>query len=454
MILYAFIALSTILLFNKNLALRGVLIFSLAIPTSFETTSFFSMNVAGFNFLYTDLLVGIAIIAWILTPNKIPLGRKFIKKIKIVIFILIYLTIIGVLKSLLLYDNVSQILYDSRPIFYYIMIIVSMDVFSSEKDMMKISKSVLIGLTIYCVFTLSYFILNFEHPFYELFSTITIGFNNRIAFHNDIYFLFGFPILIYLIKRSSLSKKPLYLFLLILFMTQLIVTMSRTLFFLSILSIIFTFYNVNKKSFDTNFSFIIFFKGIWQFVFTITLVVFSFYLFFPNLIGDSFLIFYEYSISRYTGLFDNQYSAHVLPRINLIEAGIEQITTAPIFGHGFGHFFTVKGWTTQLSFIDNSFVTLWIRIGLIGIFIFLLIFFYYFKVLAMYNKFKIINNNKYIQALISSAPIALILILINCLNVSFLVNSTAVLPLCIILGSTVGFLTREIKNQTINHPTI
>ena len=75
MILYAFIALSTILLFNKNLALRGVLIFSLAIPTSFETTSFFSINVAGFNFLYTDLLVGIAIIAWILTPNKIPLGR-------------------------------------------------------------------------------------------------------------------------------------------------------------------------------------------------------------------------------------------------------------------------------------------------------------------------------------------------------------------------------------------
>ena len=203
MILYAFLALSTILLFNKNIALRGILIFSLAIPTSFETTSFFSINIAGFNFLYTDLLVGIAIIVWILTPNKTPLGRKFIKKIKIVIFILIYLTIIGVLKSLLLFDNVSQIFYDSRPIFYYIMIIVSMDVFSSERDMIKISKSLLIGLTIYCVFTLSYFILNFEHPFYELFSTITIGFDNRIAFHNDIYFLFGFPILIYLIKRSS-----------------------------------------------------------------------------------------------------------------------------------------------------------------------------------------------------------------------------------------------------------
>jgi hypothetical protein len=444
MILYAFIVLSIILLLNKNLALRGILIFSLAIPTSFDSTSFFSINIGGFNFLYTDLLVGIAIIVWILTPNTNPIRSKFIKNIKIVIYILIYLTIVGVLKSLLLFENVSQILYDSRPIFYYIMIIISMDVFSSEKDMIKISKSILLGLTIYCVFTLSYFIYNIEHPLHELFSIKAIGFNNRIAFHNDIYFLFGFPILIYLTKRSSLSKKSLYLFLLILFMAQLIVTMSRTLFVLSILSVIFSFYKVNKKSFDSNFSLRVFFKVIRQFVFTITFIVFSFYLFFPNLIGDSFLIFYEYSISRYTGLFEDQYSAHVLPRINLIEAGIEQIINAPIFGHGFGHFFTVKGWIQKLSFIDNSFVTLWIRIGLVGIFIFSLIFFYYFKVIAVYKKLKIINNNKHIQALISSAPIALSLILINCINVSFLVNSTAVLPLCIILGSTIGFWTREI----------
>lgn len=447
MIFFVVIALSIIIWFNRSLALRGILIFSLAIPKSFETTAIFSINILGFNVLYSDLLVGIAIIAWILMPNAKYLRVKEIKKIKIAIYLLVYLAIIGILRGLLLSDNVSQILFDSRPIFYYVIIIVSMDVFGNEKDLIKISKSILIGLSLYCVFILSYFILKSAHPFYDLLTTVMAGFSSRIAFHNDIYLLFGFPILIYLIKRSSLSNKLPYLFLLILFTFQLMITMSRTLLFLSILSILLSLYKLNGRSFNSNFSPRIFIKVAMQSVIIIVPVVFCFYLFFPNLIGDGFSIFLDYTTSRYTGIFQEQYSGHVQPRINLIETGINQITAAPIFGHGFGHFFTVKGWHQALSFIDNSYVTLWIRMGLVGILPFSLIFFYYYKILAKYRKYQRMNSNLHLQALNSSIPIGLILILVNCLNVSFLVNSTAILPLCIILGSTIGFWNREIMKS-------
>lgn len=432
---------------RPHLLSRFIFILSLALPTSHGTTHSFSLLIANFHFLYTDILLLILVLPWLLRKiiKPIKTGYSIIYKFKRLLLIFLGWGLICVLIGLLKSFDLNQIFYDLRPIFYYIIIFVAMDSYKSEQRLVYLSTDLVLGLILYCTITLSIVFLKTSHPLYSIFEEVFVGFQGRIVFANDLYFLFALPLLVFIFKEFHIKffYKVLIILILMLFIIKVFVSMSRMLIVLAFISLVIPIIwdktkVIKSKIYKNN--------VISKIVLVISLTLISLLTLnfgIAILFGENSSEFVSSIYGRFTNYNDSQWQAtHITPRATMFFTGISEVFKSPLFGHGYGYMFDINSqeWSgMKISFIDSSLITLWIREGLIGILILMALILRYYQLFSCAIRNAEINRNLFIRALNNSIyGGGICFIFISIFN-SILVNSTAILPFLILCGATLGF---------------
>ncbi len=441
--LFGLIILITALV-NIRLLFRIIIIVSVGLPTSYLTTHVFSLSIAGFHVLYTDFLVGIAIISWLIhsiNKSKREKKSKTINSIQKLIFLLLIWNILEVIRGLLIYSNISLIFYDSRPIFYYAIILIVIDTTVSRQDIIKATRAFIVGLIIYSFITIFFIFFHSSNQLALVMQSMMTHFLGRIAFQNDFYFVFAFPLLIFIFRFTrKRHTKIIVLLVAVLFIAKVIISMSRTLSVLVVLSSMFSVFASNEKvnifsNFFKNSKKMIFLTIIATILLVSVKIVLT-YVFKYNF--DAFLSTY---LGRFTNYNTNAFeAAQIMPRKIMFLTGFREALSSAVFGHGYGYLFEIKGWDVPISFIDSSWITIMIRMGIIGLLIILTIIIKYSRFLSISLRnlnFRIDPQLYiYIRSLQIGGGFFLIISLVN----SLMVNSTVILPLLILISVGLSYI--------------
>lgn len=343
--LYLFVVFVSLVLsvIRPYILFRGLLILSLALPTSNSTTHMFSVSVGTYHLLYTDFFLVLLFVPFIIKRLSIGERREPSSVIyfKSILFLFLAWTVCAIFIGLLQFFNVNQIIYDARPIFYYLIIFVAIDVFKSEYCLVNVSIDVILGLIIYCIITLSFVYLTTSHPFFDIFEESFYGFQGRIVFANDFYFLIALPLLIFIFRKRNLNYifKGIISIVIVLFIIKVVITMSRTLIVLAFLSVLLSI-NVDKigerKSYNNKLSpFFLIFTFI-------ALVGFAVIYGLPYLFGAESEDFFSMLYGRFSNYNDDQWQeTHLFGRTAMYSAGISEALKSPIWGRGYGYMFSI-----------------------------------------------------------------------------------------------------------------
>lgn len=414
----------------------GLLLFSLiVIPTSHSINSFYvSLGFLNFDF-YDFVFVSLIFISIISIVFRIKHRIRIPAKLFKMTTAFVALNFIYLLLGLLLYENTNQSLYDFRVISYYIILLIPFNLFgfNSLKDLIFIRNIFLFGLFMYSILTFSYFILPDIHPyssFLENDDFIELG---RIAFHQEYLFIIGVPICfkILISKNESTQTKFLVLIVLIIFLTKLIVGMSRGLILIVLFATII--------SLNDNFKFTLKFKKIKiiNFFKIITFLLLSSFILinfvFPNVYENSMEIL-SYFISRFLGFFaddsSNFISTHIDNRYIMLIEGLNQILKSGFLGFGYGYTFSIdhhEWYLIKLSFIDSSIVTILIRSGILSLILYLAIMLDIHKNFKYFSKSLAKEKNQKMKSFLNILSSSVIMILLFSFINSFMVFSKSAL---------------------------
>lgn len=206
--LVLFSVVSVVCLAKPALFIHGLLVLSLVLPTSQVTTQVLSVTLLGYHVLFTDILVGMLLACWllldVLTYHRRAKGVVVGRRARQVVALLLLWAICGVLWGLAQDRDLSVILYDARPIFYYPVLFVSMHFLGNERDVEQVSKEFILGLAAYSVFILSYYLLQDAHPLFTVLSDQIATYGDRIVFVNENYLIIGVPMVVLLLMRRRL----------------------------------------------------------------------------------------------------------------------------------------------------------------------------------------------------------------------------------------------------------
>ena len=424
----------------------SLLIFSsIIIPGSHSNTDIFGINLMGFNFNFIDLLfvsilTSILIKIFLFKIHKINFNNLSIKVLPYLIYNLICLLI-----GIIIYDDLSQSLYDSRVVFYYGILLINLKDFGFYLSIKNLVYTLFLGLFFYCLMVFSIFIFVESHPLFVYFkdgNSFTLG---RLIFQQEYLFLIAFPLILSLITSNTISKKVKFLIFiaLIAFFAKIFLSMSRGMIAFLILTILpYTIIKIknhslylNKKVFFKNFK-ILFFG------FIASVIIFIFVL--PNLLDDSENVI-NYFVGRFTEIFQVDSSrfvaTHISNRLIMWETGISEAFKALIFGHGYGYTFSIDypEWSgMKLSFIDSTFITIIIRTGLLGLFLYSRVYFVVLKkIRAIIKHLK--SNETFHSIYFRNLYISLIVLMFYSFTNSFLVFSISVFPLLLILNLSFNY---------------
>ncbi len=250
-------------------------------------------------------------------------------------------------------ENSKLVFYAFRPILY-----LSVAFFDIGKVNKRTFENILIlGVFIYTIVSL--YILFFNPFLYAENSGVEQG---RIAFHNDLILV---PTSLVLLQRILVDKqnKYFYFFLMIMVLAKLVISMSRGLVSLYILSHLYSLY-INRK---LNLRFMLWFA-------IIALFIFEAFQFSGDFISNSSFdktMFFEVLNGRFLGYHDPDWQeTHVSSRYPMYWLGLKTVIMNPVFGIGFGTPIYVPEWSKYVYFVDSSFITLFMTLGFFGAILF------------------------------------------------------------------------------------
>ncbi|GMU26285.1 MAG: hypothetical protein AMXMBFR16_11900 [Candidatus Uhrbacteria bacterium] len=439
------------------LYMQGLLVVGLVLPAGFTTTQIFSIQISKYNVLYTDVLLGIVVLRWIMGQisgrrHSLTVGVVSRRLLALIAVLLIY-SVFSLIRGLLEYGRFAQSMYDARPVFYYLVILIAFDYLQTQQDMERLSKSILIGLALYSSFVLSYFLAPVDHPLSAAQELNAWAYANRIGFSNGAYLILGIPMTLWLLmsRRMTMYAKIWIFFALIAFIAVLVLSMSRTTALTLVLSIILShivysraYHNRTRMSILVVRLFLITSLVLIGILIAIDHVI-------PLVLGESG----QYTLETFARRFDlssaTAYEAYVAPRIVMLRTAVSLILQNPILGYGMGYQFGLLGWSGQVTFVDNSFLTIWIRLGLVGFLSLIVLIGLLFQSTRRLLRLSHLPDSPYARILIVSWAGGAIPLLILSLNTSWLVTSSAVIPLLIIAGAIVGFSTQHERESIASH---
>jgi hypothetical protein len=438
-----YILISTLLIIsflNPRIYISLLLFLAIITPGSHAQTDIFGFSFIGFNInlidvLFLSLILSITIKIIVNKSNKIYYNDLTVKILPFLIY-----NLVCVLIGILLYDDISRSLYDSRVIFYYGIFLIKLKDFGFNLSIKNMVYVLFFGLFVYCFMVFSIFIFVESHPLFVYFeegNSFTLG---RLIFQQEFLFLLAFPLILGLITSHKINIKIKFILfiLLITFSAKVFLSMSRGMIAFIILTILpFTIIKIknhslylNKKVFFKNFK-ILFFG------FIASVIIFIFVL--PNLLDDSENVI-RYFFTRFYGIFESDssqwFDTHISNRLIMWKTGFNEVFKSFLFGHGYGYAFTIDHpeWSgIKLSFIDSTFITIMIRSGLIGLILYLR---FYFRTLKESRKiYRFINDKESFNSIYyKSISISLIVLLLYSINNSLLVFSISIFPFLIILN--------------------
>lgn len=444
-------------LVRPALYMQVLLVVLLAVPAGFTTTHIFSIQVGAYNILYTDVLVGIVVLRWSLDRVS-SRGRSFtggvvLRRLSALVAVLLMYSIFSLFRGLLEFDQFAQSMYDARPIFYYVIILIAFDYLQTLRSLERLTSSILIGLFLYSIFVLSYFLAPSGHPLAAAQELNTWASTNRIGFSNGNYFVLAIPIaLMLLADRRVATYARIEVFLgLIVYFAVLVLSMSRTNVVTSVLSIALFhivyshFYHSRTRINNSVIRMIV--------VIAVLLagILIAFDQVIPFTLGDTSQSTLDVFFRRFDLSSAAAYEAHVVPRIVMLRTAISLILQNPILGYGFGYQFALQGWSSLVTFVDNSFLTAWIRLGLVGFLSLIGLIVMLLQSTQSLLRHARPSHSLYAQILVASLAGGAIPLLSISLNASWLVSSSAVIPLIIIAGAIMGFSTQH-ESESVAKP--
>lgn len=431
--------------------IQALLAVALALPAGFTTTQIFSIQVGEYHLLYTDVLLGIVALRWILgqvSAKRLPPTSSVIaRRLTALIAILFIYAVFALFRGLLEYGRFDLSMYDARPMFYYIVILIAFGYLKTQQDLERLTTSFVVGLSLYSLFVISYFLFPAEHPLAAAQEMNTWAFANRIGFSNGNYLIWGIPMAIWLLvdRREGIRVKIWLMLVLSAFFMVTILSMNRTIVVMLVLSIILSHmidlrFNRGRTSvLPLRLLLIVALGAISIFIVTEQVL--------PLVLGESSVYTLEIFMRRFDLTSSAAYETHIVPRIVMLHTSLLLILHNPILGYGFGYTFGLPGWPVEVSFVDNSYLTAWIRMGLIGLLSLLGII--VILIQSIYRLMRCISsiNSSRVQAFFLSFAGAIIPLLILSLNISWLVTSSAVIPLLITAGAVIRF-SAQYKGKT------
>ena len=432
---------ATICWVKPKLYIQCLFLIGLVLPAGFTTTQIFSVNIGNYNLLFTDIMVALVLVRWMFEKLTKRVGIRFSKQLTISVVVMTGWAIFSAVRGLLQYSgNANIVFYDVRPVFYYIVVLIAADLAGDKEDIKLLSKNLILGSVLYSGFLLSYFIIPNNHPLTPIMQLSGWASVNRVGFTNGDIFLMVIPMILLIIvgKDRTILEKTILWAVLILITVVLVLSMSRVTFLLMPISVLLSLalYSQRKQKglrwiwFATHL-----FLLVIIFVVVITLTVFVF----PWFLGSSAQNTLEIFLGRFDLSSESSQEVHILPRLVMIRTAAELILHNPILGYGFGFQFRIDGWEVPVTFIDNSWFTAWIRLGIIGITCLgnlVILFARSVNRLLAYPKQ---SRDEYSSTFLISLAGSGIPLLIHSLNNSWLISSTAILPMLIIVGAVISY---------------
>jgi len=427
------------------LYMQGLLVIALALPSGFTTTQIFSFQIGDYNVLWTDVLLVLVALRWILsrvmgnwrTKTYGPLS----KCLAAIVLVLLFYSSFSIVRGLLEYGNANVVFFDARPIFYYVVILIALDYLHTQKDIERLSRSIIFGLVLYCLFLTSYFLVPAGHPLSSAMELNSWAWANRVGFSNGDYLLLASPMVLLLLSNgnvATLAKIGFY-FALLFFIVVLILSMSRTMTVLIPLSIILSYvvyYGINPSGAR-------FTNRILHLLLVSAVLLGGIYLVtdqvLPLILGESSQETLEIFVRRFDISSTASQEAHLAPRIEMFRTAVSLVLRNPLVGYGFGYQFDLKGWQNSVTFIDSSWLTVWIRLGLIGLLSLASLFAMLFHVTRRLLTRIDLVASIYTKILVASLAGSAIPLFIRSVGTSWLVTQTSVLPFLIIAGSIIGY---------------
>jgi len=436
---------------KPTLYIQGLLVVAIALPAGFTTTQIFSIEVGEYNVLYIDVLFGFVVLRWILnqigTRARPLTGGVVARRLSTLIAVLLIYTVFALFRGLLEYGRFNQSIYAARPIFYYLIILIAFDYLQTQQDIERLSKNFLVGLGLYSLFVISYFLVPTGHPLSAAQELNNWAYANRIGFSNGAYLLLGIPMALWLLvdRRVVMPARIWLFFTLSVFFTVSILSMSRTIAGLLVLPIILSYF-VNSR-FNLTRPSVLSLRLLLIAVLAAISIFIAINQIMPLLLGESSQYTLETFVQRFDLASADAYESHVVPRRVMLDTAWSLILQNPILGYGFGYQFELAGWQREVDFVDNSYFTAWLRLGIVGLLLLLGLILLLFQSARRMMHRALLKDSPYVRAFFVSFVGGGISLLILSLNTSWLVTSSGVIPLLIIAGAIIGFSTQNEANE-------
>ena len=402
-----------------------MLVLALVIPDGAGAYQYFSLEIAGFNIRALEIILGSLLISWVI---QMIMGRYKFKISICSTLILIFLAYLGFSVYLGMSNDarLTDVMNDLRGMGYYIVIFLALSIFSTQekdKKLDKVSESLALGSAI---FALLFFVFYYLRTF--IIHTLGLDFpdfGNRFNFRNtSIFFIPVAFCLNYLFQKIFSQKKAFYLICLFFILGAALISGTRTLWAAVLITVILgIFVLVSKKSIKLG-SLVVAVVLFSVFVFGLTQLSF---------VNDSEMY---YEIVKRTRTFDDiWYDSSYRFRVNVSAQAYEEIKESPVFGMGLGVPIRVEHANafSEIPYIDNSWITLVYKTGIVGGVIFLAIWIAFIAELSLaYKKSKDEKVRNFLIPIIVSIPG----ILLFSLSTVMLINYQATLILGSIMGIT------------------
>jgi len=354
----------------------------------------------------------------------------------IVLYSLIFV-IYGVAALMMSSQDITNIVNDVRVVPWMFSYVFGAVLINKEQDFIKLFNVFVSAIFLHVLITVYLGVFD-ENSVAEINKETFISGSKRVWFRNSgLYFLLVAWTVIMLLSQDVKPYKKLVLFL-VLFLTALSVmfTQSRMLIGLLLLMLAFLVFFSRTSNVFTKAFFLMLLS-----IFAVILVSFLE----PTYI-DVMLNRFMYAIS----FEDNSILTRLYTYRETVSAGMDY----PVFGHGVGtgimtsHPYVTAG-DKEFHFVDNAFVSIFYKMGLIGIVLLSFLCFSYYKAVS---RLKMIHMSPRFSVIISSLLFSLFFVFIYSFitGAFFLYTRSIVMVYFVILGAATSCVRANMKNNNIN----
>lgn len=347
-----------IILFNSKKLIFAILFFLIVFPQTYWYTDYVFVN------LYSSFLI--LVILLVHSLRSIRIDNSFF-----LIFLLFFIVIlINAIRGI--YSNYDKIFifYETiKYLFYPITFYFILSVFKEKKDLRSIKK-----IFEYCIIFTS--IASTEIIMIYLF--ITKGGRVLTRFGNII--LFGLIISLNFVRINEISpiKKIFYYFSIMLMSIGILLTMQRSLWVATVISII-VFYFIDLMSRKSTI------KEILLRLFILILLLFSIFFIFNKISLDTDVLL-ERTEKMQQGEMDSSLAIRLYTFVKVVDITKNNV----IWGRGLGDSSHFSLFTNKIkNLVDNSYVTLFWKMGIVGVALFM-----YLLLKVLWKLFYIIKTTK------------------------------------------------------------